>query len=183
MLISQREAARIITEVGPTRRLAEKVLATGLAGPAQRSTASLLYDLTRVEALAEWPTIHREEQARVCPYGHFVARRLVDVTQPVDAQLSDAAANWDLSPYTRLYLRACLAEHGPIPFVVETCSWVTTAAEITAILVEPGGRTRFTLVEPGPWSDGFREHRVRTYPGRSWLIRGRHAHGRTQVPH
>ena len=171
MLISQREAARILTEVGPSRRLAEKVLATGLAGTPLRSTASLLYDRSRVEALAAWPTTHREEQQRVCPHGLFVARRLVDVTQPLEVQYDTATTNWDLSPYTRVRLRARVAEHGPMPFIAATCGWVTTAAEITAVLVARNGRAVFTLDQPGAWADAFREHRVPTLPGRSWQIR------------
>jgi len=170
MLISQREAARILSEVGPSRRLAEKVLASGLAGTPVRTSSALLFDRSRVEALAAWPTIHPEEQQLVCPHGLFVARRLVDVTQPFEVQYDTATTNWDLSPYTRVYLRARVAEHGPMPFVAATCGWVTTAAEITTVLVAPNGRARFVVDPPGPWFDAFREHRVPTVPGRSWQI-------------
>jgi hypothetical protein len=171
MLISKREAAGMLGDLGLSRRHAEQVLDAGLAGVPAPSSASWLYDLDQVELLSRRPLVKEADAAAACPHGLFVARG--------PAALVDAS-RWSMSHLTRLYLRICLAQHGPVPLVVTVGGFVARAADITAVHAADSralAPTVFTLDPAGAWFDTFRDHRHPTGPGKSWLLQGRHRHG------
>jgi len=171
MLISKREAAGMLLPLGLSRRHAEQVLDAGLAGAPAPSSASWLYDLEEVERLATRPVVNESDANAACPHGLFVARG--------PAALVDAS-RWSMSHLTRLYLRICIAQHGPMPLIVTVGGFVARGADITAVHAADShamAQTAFTLDPAGAWFDTFRDHRHPTGPGKSWLLQGRHRHG------
>ena len=58
------------------------------------------------------------------------------------------------------------------------CGFVNTGAEITKVIPVRGSGYQFELRDPGPWFDGFREHRLLTGRGRPWVLRENAAHGK-----
>jgi hypothetical protein len=171
MLISKREAAGMLRTLGLSRRHAEQVLDAGLAGTPAPSSASWLYDFEEVDRLSRRPLVSEFDVNAACPHGLFVARG--------PAALVDASL-WSMSPLTRLYLRVCLAQHGPVPMVVTVGGFVARGADITAAHAADGqamAQTAFSLAPAGEWFDNFRDRRHPTGPGKSWLLQGRHRHG------
>jgi hypothetical protein len=101
MWISGRQATARLAATGVTSRQARQVLAAGLAGEPQRTTAALLYDADRVAELVARPGLADGAVDRACPFGVFVARRAHDVHGP-----------YDLSPWASVLIRARVADHG-----------------------------------------------------------------------
>jgi hypothetical protein len=193
MLVSTREAARILAEVGATRPQATRLLRAGFAGPAVRTAGSVLYDERLVRALVDWPRVDELDLAEACPRELFVARlgptRGLDLLSPRPEQLEAAGRSRDLSPWTRLLLQLRITRHGSVPFVATVCGYVAVGADITALAVDRGSGPeqaptgadtircggdreliRFELGEPGEWFETLRGRRLRTGRGGPWIL-------------
>ena len=180
MLVSARGAARILGTVGVHREAARRLLALGFAGEPIRTSSALLYDEARVEALARWPLVTAEEARRHCSSGVFVARRDVDVREPLVDQLAGLRRDWPLAFWKPVGLTMYAERDGYYPFVATVGGFVALGANIVAADLDPsrpGHRptrvaepTVLTFEEAGAWFDNFRGHRFPTGPGRAWRI-------------
>jgi hypothetical protein len=172
VLISQRGAAELLADSGVARRQARQVLAAGLAGPPVRAAGALLYERDRVRELARRPRASAALVDEACPWGLFVARRFVDVTQAVAVQREAASDGWDFSIWTSVWLRFHIQQEGFMPFVVTVGSFVALGADLRECRTSRAGGFRVALEEPGPWFAALRGHRVALGPGRPWVVLG-----------
>ena len=174
MLITQRESAVVLEQGGVARRQARDLLTAGFAGAAVRAGNVCLYDRDTVADLASWPELSLPELDRLCPDGVFVARRAPDLTADRATQLASVSDGWQMSPWTRLWLRMRVEIVGPVPLVATVAGFVALGADITSVGTSApttAPTTALALAEPGAWFDGVRRRRVRTGPGRAWVLR------------
>jgi len=200
MLVSTREAARILADVGLTRPQATRLVRAGFAGPAIRTAGSVLYDGHLVQALVDWPRVDELELTGACPRELFVARlgptRGLDLLSPRPEQLEAAGRSWDLSPWTRLLLQLRVGQHGSVPFVATVCGYVGVGADITALALDRGPvpeepptdgsssigcsgdreLVRLELGDPGEWFETLRGRRFCTGRGGPWIVWDRRRH-------
>lgn len=170
--MSGREAARLLACAGVGERQARQVLAAGLAGAPHRVTGALLYDEALMRELVSSPYVDVADADTACPWGLFVARRLVDVSRPVDERLASLADGWGLSTWTALRIRVLVEDRGHVPLVATVGGFVTTGAEITGVHRAGPDEYHLTLRVPGAWFEVFRGRRFPTGPGRPWVLRG-----------
>ena len=177
MLISAREAAGVLqVHAGLSRERARRVLACGLAGNPERTSAQVLHDRARVQALATRPLVPEAEIDEACPHGVLWARRMLDVTKRAAWQREAVARDWTFSGLTRVALQARIGRAGGrFPVVATVCGFVVHGADLTDVVVrgtETGYVYDLQLVDPGPWFDRLLDRRVPSTPGRAWSIRG-----------
>lgn len=174
MKVSAREAARLLAPAGLARPQAQHLLASGLAGPAERAGGVVLYDADRVERL-------RDARAVALPVtsGPVLVVRLgpargwrADASP--EEQWSVASGPWRGTAFQRLEVRLA----APAPFLATVSGYVAVAAEVLdAVAVRAAGtgdeRTVFTLRDAGSWARDAVGTRCPTGPGPSWvLLRG-----------
>jgi hypothetical protein len=170
MLMTARAASLLLGRLGLSRRHADAVLAAGLAGEPEVTSAALLYDRDAVDALLARPRVDDGVLATVGPPGLFVARR--------PGSVEAIASGWPMSPYTAVELVVGAQRRGFVPLVATLGGFVTLGAEILDVQPEPGSTNlrpsrRLTLRPAGEWFEAYRERRLPTGPGRPWaLLRG-----------
>ncbi len=175
-LISGREAARELAEIGLTRRQSCRVLAAGLAGAPIRTSSAVLYERHRVRELADRPVAGSTQVAEACPSGVFIARRDVDASRSEAERRAALQPAWAFSPLTAVLIRAKVEQDGSLPLVATVSGFVTTGADLMGATRGPEGYV-LDLRPPGPWFDPLRQCRVPSGPGREWLVRGWHPRG------
>jgi hypothetical protein len=97
MLVTARQAARMLAEHGVNRRQALLVLQSGLAGEPVRTAAAHLYSERAVRRLCGWPTLDVDEIADLWPGGVLVGRRAIKLPIPLVRRLTEGrhGANGD----------------------------------------------------------------------------------------
>jgi hypothetical protein len=167
VLISAREASRLLTRDGVSRRAALRVLGSGLVGDPVRTSSVVLYDQALVEELAARPSVHWREAAAWCPSGFFVSRRAFPATRSRADQMTALTGGWgSISPWEWVTAGLRLKQHGALPFVATVGGLVVLGADI----VELRGLSQLVLEEPGPWFDGVAGSWFPTGPGRPWVL-------------
>ena len=108
MLLSARQATRILADAGVARTQAQVLLTAGLAGRGVRTAGAVLYDERAVRALAARPGVDPVELAAACPHGLFIARldrsRRVDVTTGWAELAGQVCVQPPMPPMTRALL-------------------------------------------------------------------------------
>ena len=191
MLISAREAARRLEEVGVTRRQTRRLIALGFAGAPVTTPSTVLVEEDRVAALADRPRLTGADLDRWFPHGVFVARRDVDLrppkspsspSSPPSRLLEQVRSGWEFSPYTGVWIRVLAGRHGHVPLVATTCGFVALGADITGVRAAGDGRYVLELTAPGDWFAGIGGARLVTARGRPWVLHRGPADGRETVP-
>ncbi|MDP2773444.1 MAG: hypothetical protein Q8O61_07780 [Nocardioides sp.] len=118
------------------------------------------------------PLVHERAVDAVCPSGVFVARRDLDLRSPRAQQLADLRDGWDLSPWTRVWIRVVCGRDGWLPFVATVGGFVALGAEVTGVMPTSERQCRLELRDPGTWFETLRGARFPTGPGRDWVLRG-----------
>lgn len=167
VLITGREASRLLREVLPSDDQARLLLRTGIAGEPAPSPHGPAFDSSEVEALRLRPPVDEGELAASCPQGVWLARlpreAKLDVQQPwpeVARQVSACCARQ--RPMTALSAALAAARievWGWLPFIATFLGYVVLTADVTG-LTEAGPQLR----PPGLWSrtvDGCRWHTPR----------------------
>ena len=171
-LISERQAAGLLAEVGLSRRHARRVLASGLAGSPLITSAATLFDRALVEELVSRPLCRVDHVDTVCPRGLFIARRDVDVRETREEQCRTLESGWGLSWLTAAVLGMRVERDGPFPFVATVAGFVAFGGSIEALSSDGAGGVRLHLGPPGQWFSGMARAALVTGPGRDWIIRG-----------
>jgi hypothetical protein len=182
MLISGRQAAELLAEIGLGPEPARRALLAGVAGPAQRTRGALLYDEAAVRRLLVEPV----DQTRVderCWDGMFVARvgprkeaadenrswQGADLTASIDEQRDGVRMYWRIAPLTRLCIARMVEVRGYVPFVATVSGLVVVGGDMTGLQLARCGRgVMLTLEEPSEWFEPFRGRRFLTRPGGPW---------------
>ncbi len=174
MLISARQAATELAAVGVPRRHARRLIACGAAGPVTRTKGALLVDDQRVAALAARERLGAQEIEAVCPWGLFVARRDVPVSDDPQEPLARLGEHWTFSIYTAIWIRWRIERHGFLPILATVSGFVLGGGEIRAVTtLRPSADLHdLTVEKPGPWFDLIRDTRIDTPPGRPWVVLG-----------
>lgn len=174
MLISGRQAAEVLSEVGLSRSQTRQVLSAGLAGMPVVTRGAHLYPEEAVLELARRPQMTNDEVAEACPKLLFVARRWVDVLASHEDQLEAVSRRWDLGARgSNIVLTVHLGVRGPIPFVATVCGFVVLGGDLRRMVRESGGGPyRMELEAPGEWFSAFRNRRLHFGPGRDFVLRG-----------
>ena len=182
MLITGREAARILRDTGLTRERSRRLLAAGFAGEPIRAAGAHLYEQDRIVELARRPRIDKANVVTWCPDGLFVARRDVNVAASWADRADAVRGPWECGRGTRVFLQIMIDRAGPFPMVGTVCGFVAVGAEIVDIRATPSGvdareTSMFELREAGTWFHSFRDARLPTGPGRPWSIFGWNRNG------
>lgn len=176
MIVSARGAAEILRDVRLSRDEARQLLSSRFAGPGQRASSAVLYDAARVRELMAWPQLKDEVVDERCPFGLFVGRiargRQIDVAGDRGALMDAVRGDWKVPLMSRILIIGRIERFGPMPFLATVCGYVALGADIVDLRVEAGGRTKFTLTDPGSWFDGFDQRRLLAGAGRSCFIWG-----------
>lgn len=172
MLISTRDAARMLAPLGINRAMVTRVLATGLAGEPVRAGRTSYWERASVEALREQETLDKPTLDDLFSWGPFVARRDIDLHLPAERRLDQLADGWGFSRGTRLWLRAGIFQRGTFPLVATTGGFITVGADIVDALPTEDRSTHLELRPPGPWFVDVAGKRLPTGPGRQWAIHG-----------
>ncbi|WP_432476830.1 hypothetical protein [Nocardioides sp. GXQ0305] len=153
MLLTQRQAAALIGErTGITRRAATGLLNAGLAGTPRRTSASLLYDRTRVVELTDRRLVGpRTSLPPECAGGVLLARTTA-VTEPIRAISGPGRMSLITQALTRLLPPT---GQGWYPLVVLMNHFVVAGAELLDVLPVP--------------DDHPEVERARAWPGRPRL--------------
>lgn len=163
VLMSQREAARLLAAAGIGRSRANRVLRCGLAGEPITVPGALLYESELVEELAAREHVDEEELGSVCPDGILVVRRDVNVGKSRAHQLAAISCGFPMAWWKALLFADRIERTGPVPLVATTCGFVVLGAEVVGIEDDPA-----PLDNPGPWFQVLHERRLRTGSGRPW---------------
>jgi hypothetical protein len=168
-LLSGRQAAQLLAEVGLNRTRARQVLAAGLAGEPVKTPSALLYDAARVQALVERPVVTLKDVVTLDLHAILVARGQVDPCLSRLEQVRALSVAWQINPIVRLSLSMRVEKFGPVPFVATVRGFVAFGAELTAF--SPRGLDKDDTVSgPGPWFDALRDRRFPTGRGRPWVL-------------
>ena len=149
-VISAREAARLLAEVGLGREQSRLALAWGLAGEPVRIAHALLYPEQRVRELVERPCVVESELAEVCPGGVVVIR--CGLRWPSGS--ATISGPWDMKATSRAHLRLHAGPAG-FPLVVTVSGFVVEVGAITP---------------PGDWASLVTGRRFPIGPGGRWLL-------------
>jgi hypothetical protein len=175
MLITGRQACRVLAGAGVSKRCALHVLASGLAGDATRAGAVVLYDHARVEELARRPVVAWSEvcelgltgEVGVGMPGFFVSRREFPATGSRADQLESLGRGWgSVCPWSWVAMSLQIKRYGSFPFLATIGGLVVLGAEI----VETRGLSELVLESPGPWFDALEGGWFPTGPGRPWVL-------------
>lgn len=175
MLISVRDAARLLADVGLTFDQTRLLLRTGVAGPGTRVGTALAYDADTVAGLVAWPEVDPDAVLASLPAGLYVARLArvveVDLTGSWAAAAAMVSDQPPMTPMSRALLSARIAGHGSVPWVATMFGFVLLGAEAIRVWSEAeGGRTCFALQPPGRWWRGLEGRRLRTRGGCPGLL-------------
>lgn len=178
MLITGREAARILARQGLSHSASQQLLATGIAGRPTRAGSVVLHDVEAVERLAYAIPVRILDVIRGCPNGHLVARiprdRRFDVGAPWELQREILAGPWPMDPKISTIVWALTRYRAPMPLVATVAGFAVAGAEITAF-VEPAPAIRgtsFRLAPPGDWLKPFLGRPCASGRGRATYLRG-----------
>lgn len=175
MLVSGREAIRILASVVSGDAQARQVLRSGLAGLPTATPRGPMYDAEQVTALVARPVVAVDDLPELCPAGLYIARipRSTEVDAGADWRTRAAALGERpaMTPMKTALLGVGIALSGGLPWVATLSGWVVLTANATGLRGEVDGRHRFTLGAPGAWAEAFDGHRLPTpRGGRPWYL-------------
>jgi len=186
MLVSGREAIRILKPVVSGDKQAQRVLRSGLAGAALPTSAGPMYDEQLVRALVGRPFVDVSRLVTVCPHGLYISRIARTVEVDVSAPWPDLVAALALVPeiptLTMALVGVQMTAWDGLPWVATLCGWVVLGAEAQGIRgqgikrqgiqgEEAPGRRSFDLRPPGDWFGAFEGRRLPTSRGgRPWYL-------------
>jgi len=182
MLISGRQAAEMLSEIGLGPEPARRALLAGVAGPAQRSRGALLYDGGAVKRLLVDP-VDPGALSVDCWDGMFVGRvgprraapdefrqwRGADLTAPVAEQRDGVRMYWRIAPLTNFCIARMIERRGFVPFVATVSGFVVVGGDTTGLQIAGDGRgVVMTLTDPTEWFEPLRGGRFVTPAGGPW---------------
>ncbi|WP_067437509.1 hypothetical protein [Nocardioides jensenii] len=177
-MLSARQAAAVLVDMGVTRASARRALLAGVAGPGLRLRGSLLYDERRVRALVR-PHLQAPDLVESVQRPCFVARVGEGVLQTGngEAQTSEEVRRceeqarralepgWHMSWLTRMLLGLRVERRQPMAFIGLVGGFLAIGAEVTAIhgsqrdhagTAQAGmQQATLTLEAPGAWFEQF----------------------------
>jgi hypothetical protein len=168
MLISGRQAGRILRDVLSSDEQARLLLRTGIAGRGTETGRGLLFDEPAVHEVRLRPTVDRHELRRVCPHGIFVARlprtAELDLTRPwtgVSEQVRQiVSAQRPPTTMTAALIGAQIRAWGPLPFAATFFGYVVLTADL---LLLAGSELR--LARPSRWAGAVEGRLLHTPAG------------------
>lgn len=170
MLLTERQAAELLGELGLPRERARRALLAGIAGRGIRTRAATLYEEAEVRALMK-PPIDGSELAPECQRGMFVARvGAADLLAPMQAQRDAVRMHWQINPWVRVHLSIRIEEKGFVPFLATMSGFVVLGGDIIGGSLDDEFGAALDLDEPGHWFDPLRGRRFLTGPGNPLLL-------------
>ena len=167
MVLTGRQAARLLRDVLSSDERARLLLRTGIAGEPIRSLHGPMYERSAVDALRLRPNVDEQDLASACPHGVWTARLPRSAALDLGSSWSDiarevVAISADQRPMTTwsvALVAARMKAWGPLPFVATFLGYVVLTADLVG-LAGPGPE----LEPPSPWArlvDGRRWHTPR----------------------
>jgi len=178
-LVSQREAAQILSPLGVSRDKSRQLLAHGLAGPPVRTRRAVLYDLVAVDRLAERVEANDATLDDAAPHGLVLLRRAL-TPGPAHVLRDQLAHGWDLTVLATIWLRLRIEQSQQaglrgLPAMATVAGFPVVGAEVTGLTTvfetATGSSQRLDLTPPGPWWIRLSQLRVPTGAGRPWVLR------------
>lgn len=202
MYLSSRDAARRLAwptedgRCGLTRNQADRLLASGAAGPPMRIGRVKAFDEVEIDRLAGAEDVPGAVLDAVAP---LICRlgpgRSVDLSLPWTEQAAQIAPDWQIPLLTRILMGITGPDRLPHPLVATVSHHVVFGAEIIGWSYRQppqwGHRPRthpdalpkefgvdLQLRPPGAWFAPFEGHRVTLSAGNPWILWGRHVRAR-----
>jgi hypothetical protein len=177
MMITAREASRIVEEVGGVgRQQSRRALRAGLAGRPEQAGRSLLFDREAVRALASWPSLDHESLLAECPGGVLVVRLGRGLEPGPSATWEEMRRVVRRQPYlgfpALLQVQAYLAVHGRLACVATVSDYPVLRADLVSFVATGDDQVELGLERPGSWADQVCGARLVTSPGLPWLLLG-----------
>ncbi len=178
-MLSSREAIKHLhssTEPPLTTRLAQGLLVSGLAGPAERMGQARCYPEYRIAQLAATPPVDLSSPPAECVGGVLVIRAAAErglaLRAPEDRRGHGSSSLW-ISPFIRVRLAMMAQMKGPLPVVGTIASYVVWTAEYAGSVSNTPGRnarSALLLAPSGEWRHWAEGHRFHTPPGNNWHL-------------
>ena len=170
MLISAREVARRLAEVGLPREQVRLALAWGLAGDPVVTEHASLYRHELVSDLACRARVDERRLLQACPRGIVVIR--CGLRWP--SQVATIAGPWDMRAPTRVHLKLYSGTAG-FPLAVTVSGFVIETFAVTGLVVDGAASrsrpvTRLELGPAGEWAELLTGRRFPTGPGGRWPL-------------
>jgi hypothetical protein len=175
VLISGREATRILHPVTRGDAQARLLLRTGLAGGVTRTGAGSLYDEASVRALVDRPMVQDRDLLAWGLTGLYVAR-LPRTTgfraaEPWIERVAAVSVVPPMSAWTLALISVRVAAWGRLPWVATASGVVAVCADLVGFASDDEQRNRFVLEPPGLWRTVVEDRRWPTRPGgRPWHL-------------
>jgi hypothetical protein len=134
-----------------------------------------------VESLVAREHLTQEAVDEACPWGLFVARRDIPVTDDAPDQMRRLGRDWPMSIWTSVWVGSRAEKHGYVPLVATIAGYVVAGGDIVGMSsLGTRGDPLFELsvTLPGSWYDRFRDKRLDTPRGRPWVVVGWDSSGR-----
>jgi hypothetical protein len=168
VMVSGREAARILRDVLSSDEQARILLRTGIAGTGTVTPHGTFFERQAVDALRLRPAVDRSEVERLCPHGLLIARLPRDCDLQLGCSWSETAdqirhsmaRQRPMTTLTAALMGARMVAWGRLPFVATMLGYVVLTADLIG-LDEDGPR----LAPPGDWAGALEERRFHTPRG------------------
>jgi hypothetical protein len=163
MVLTGRQAARLLRDVLSSDERGRLLLRTGIAGEPIPSPHGPMYERAAVEALRLRPNVDERDLACACPHGVWIARLPRSAALDLRSSWSDIAREVvaifadqrPMTTWSAALVAARMKAWGPLPFVATFLGYVVLTADLVG-LTEPGP----DLKPPSSWA--------RLVNGRRW---------------
>jgi hypothetical protein len=175
MLVSRREAVRILRPVVRGEAQARSLLASGLAGEGVSTGLGKLYDDARVRSLLDRPLVDEDDLVRHRLPGLYVARLARDVAFRAGDPWPEIAAAVsrmpEMPPLSAALLGVQVRAFTRLPWVATVAGYIALGADLVGFERGEDGTNRFVLQQPGAWWAFLSDRRFPTRPGgRPWHV-------------
>lgn len=155
MMVSGRQAARILRDVLSSDEQVRLLLRSRVAGPGTTTPGGVFFDEDEVQAVRLRPNVDKRALAPLCPHGLLVARLprtvALDLTsdwRDVACQIARAMRNQrPMTPLTAALPGVRIRTWGSLPFAATFLGLVVLTGEVAGL-----GAQGPELEPPGPWA-------------------------------
>lgn len=174
MLVTGREAARLLWHVVSSDEQARLLLRTGIAGEGTRTSTGVMFEESAVRALGMRPRVDPRDLVPRCPQGLYIARlprtTPLDLTRPWEevGQLVTATIRQQrpMPALTAALVGVRIQVWGSLPLAATFLGFVVLVGDVTRL-----DRDGLHVDPPGPWADVVRDRWLPTSKGgRPWFL-------------
>jgi hypothetical protein len=175
VLVSGREATRMLRPVARGDAQSRVLLRAGLAGDGVDSSAGTLYDEEAVRSVVDRPVVRDSDLLSWDLPGVYVARLSrttpLRVSEPWRGRARAVSAVPPMSAWSLSLIGVQVSVWGRLPWVATLGGFVVVCADLVGLTPDEECGNRFQLEPPGPWHAAVEGRRWPTgRGGRPWYV-------------